>query len=516
MAWGSLGLVLGAAGALASRRVPGLAVNGKSTNCTCAEVKGRFSTAAKFGGSSLADADRLREVYEIVKTSYPDEQPVLILSAMGKTTNNLLEAGRRAVEEAVVDIEAVRSLHTETVEALELDGVSSDVQKILGDLEYFLKGVAIIRELSPRSLDYLVSFGERLSTRIFAEYCRTRGLFASQVDAFEAGMVTDDGFGDAQVLPDAYERLGKTFAHLPEGTVPVVTGFLGRGKGSGAITTLGRGGSDLTATTLGKALHLSEVHVWKDVDGLLTADPRRIPNAQMVPYVSFEEANELAFFGAKVLHPISMKPAMDAGITVRVRNSYNMDSPGTSIKAVACSVDRELDRPLVTSLVTKTQVTLVAIESSRMIGEYGFLSKVFSIFDEEKCSVDTISTSEVAISLTLSDEIEEADLARLTAKLKDANFDVSARSDVSLVSIICNSCKVMESSAVIGRACSALSQEGIVIEMASIGSSKLNVGLVVAEKDCLKAVEKLHQEFFPEALPDAADGHNVDKKLVPA
>jgi aspartate kinase len=485
--------VVGATLAAFSRKAA-LAVTGK-----------KYNVAAKFGGSSLSDADRLKEVFNLVKDTYGEnDAPVLVLSAMGSTTNNLLEAGDRAVAEGVVDIEKVRKLHMDTVEELELEGVRSEVQKILGDLEYFMKGIAIIRELSPRSKDYLVSFGERLSTRIFAEFCRSRGIFATQVDAFEAGLATDDHFGDAQVNPSTYDQVPKFFANLPDKTVPVVTGFLGRGKDSGAITTLGRGGSDLTATTLGKALDLDEVHVWKDVDGLLTADPRKIPNAQMVPNVTFEEANELAFFGAKVLHPVSMKPAMEAGITVRVRNSYNTESTGTAITAAQCVIDDDkLERPLVTSFVSKKDVTLLDIGSSSMVGAAGFLSKVFSIFCEENVSVDTIATSEVAVSLTLSDEIDDAALARLKEKLMEAKFDVSARSDVSLVSIICNSCKVNESSAVIGRACTALSQAGIVVEMASIGSSKLNVGLVVDNTNCERALENLHDEFFPGAVPMA-------------
>jgi aspartate kinase len=415
---------------------------------------------------------------------------------MGTTTNNLLEAGARAVEEGVVDVSEVRRLHAETVEALDVEAaVRSEVMEILDELERFLQGILIVGELSARSRDYIVSFGERLSTRIFAAYCRTQGMDGYQVDAFDYGMITDDEFTQAQVHDDTFDAMAAAFAAVPAGAVPIVTGFLGRGKESGAITTLGRGGSDLTATVIAAALRLREVNVWKDVDGLLTADPRIIPGAQPVPAVSFEEANELAFFGAKVLHPVSMKPVMARGIPVRVRNSYNVDALGTCIQTLDCS--GRLTAWAVKSIVTKNEVTLIDLTSRRMVGQFGFMAKAFATFEAEGISVDTVSTSEVSISLTLNTALKDEPLERLCAKLEAAGFQVTHRSDVSLISIITNACRTAHIAAVIGDACSALSRESISVEMASIGASKLNVGLVVSSDQRVRAVKALHQTFFP-------------------
>jgi aspartate kinase len=297
------------------------------------------------------------------------------------------------------------------------------------------------------------------------------------------------------------------FMSIPEGRVPIVTGFLGRGRETGAITTLGRGGSDLTATVIAAALELREVNVWKDVDGLLTADPRIVPSAQPVPSVSFEEANELAFFGAKVLHPVSMKPVMALGIPVRVRNSYNVEALGTCIRTLASikEAGQENDPFAVKSIVTKNEVTLIDLTSRRMVGQFGFMAKAFEIFNDEGISVDTVSTSEVSISLTLNTALAKEPLERLCGKLEAAGFDVTHRSDVSLISIITNACRVAAISGVIGDACSALSRESITVEMASIGASKLNVGLVVASEERVRAVMALHSTFFP-AVEGAAAG----------
>ena len=256
-------------------------------------------------------------------------------------------------------------------------------------------GVTMLKELSPRSNDYLVSFGERISTRIFAAYCNKMGVTAVQFDAFDMGFVTNDEFMNAEIEPETYKLVRSTLKSVPKGTIPIITGFLGKAKESGAITTLGRGGSDLTASIVGAAMSTKEIHVWKDVDGVLTADPREIENARAVPVVTFREASELAFFGAQVLHPLSMRPAQEYNIPVRVRNSYNPAALGTLIKA-----ERKNDLP-VTSLVEKQNVTLMDIVSTRMLNVHGFMAKVFQIFQDEEISVDVVATSEVSISLTL-------------------------------------------------------------------------------------------------------------------
>ena len=258
-----------------------------------------------------------------------------------------------------------------------------------------------MQDLTPRARDSLVSFGERLSTRLFAAFLRTQGIAARQHDAYDIGVTTNDNFSNAEVdfensLPAVRAALARRPGAGPE--LPVVTGFLGRGRQTGAITTLGRGGSDLSCTLIGAALGLDEVQVWKDVDGVLTSDPRVVDGARPVAHLTFEEATELAFFGATVLHPLAMQPAVECGgmLAVRVKNSYNRAAPGTLITA-----ERDMSDVLVTSIVLKQNVTLVDISSTRMLGQYGFLAKVFDIFSKQKLSVDVVATSEVSISLTL-------------------------------------------------------------------------------------------------------------------
>uniref|UniRef100_A0A453MHR2 Aspartokinase n=1 Tax=Aegilops tauschii subsp. strangulata TaxID=200361 RepID=A0A453MHR2_AEGTS len=258
-----------------------------------------------------------------------------------------------------------------TIDELGLD--SSIVSGFLDELEQLLKGVAMMKELTLRTRDYLVSFGECMSTRIFAAYLNKLGKKARQYDAFDLGFITTDDFTNADILEATYPAVAKRLHGdwIDDPAIPVVTGFLGKGWKSCAVTTLGRGGSDLTATTIGKALGLREIQVWKDVDGVLTCDPNIYANAVPVPYLTFDEAAELAYFGAQVLHPQSMRPAREGGIPVRVKNSYNRHAPGTVITKT-----RDMRKSILTSIVLKSNITMLDIVSTRMLGQYGFLAKV--------------------------------------------------------------------------------------------------------------------------------------------
>ncbi|OAY73444.1 Aspartokinase 1, chloroplastic [Ananas comosus] len=264
----------------------------------------QLSVVMKFGGSSVASAERMREVAELT-LSFPEERPVIVLSAMGKTTNKLLLAGEKAVSCGVTNVSEidelsfVKELHLKTVDELGVD--RSVISVLLDELEQLLKGIAMMKELTLRTRDYLVSFGECMSTRIFAAYLNKVGCKARQYDAFDIGFITTDDFTNADILEATYPAVAKRLHGdwISDPAIPIVTGFLGKGWKSGAVTTLGRGGSDLTATTIGKALGLREIQVWKDVDGVLTCDPNIYTNAKPVPYLTFEEAAELAYFGAQ-------------------------------------------------------------------------------------------------------------------------------------------------------------------------------------------------------------------------
>ncbi|XP_017971705.1 PREDICTED: aspartokinase 1, chloroplastic isoform X2 [Theobroma cacao] len=361
----------------------------------------QFTCVMKFGGSSVASAERMKEIADLIQ-SFEEERPVIVLSAMGKTTNKLLLAGEKAVScgvsnaAEIEELRFIKDLHIRTVDELEVD--RSIISSYLEEFEQLLKGISVMKELTPRTRDYLVSFGECMSTRIFAAYLNKIGIKARQCDAFEIGFITTDDFTNADILEATYPAVAKRLYSdwVNDPAIPIVTGFLGKGWKSGAITTLGRGGSDLTATTIGKALGLQEIQVWKDVDGVLTCDPTIYPGAEPVPYLTFDEAAELAYFGAQVLHPQSMRPAREGDIPVRVKNSYNPKAPGTLITKT-----RDMSKAVLTSIVLKRNVTMLDIVSTRMLGQFGFLAKVFSIFEDLGISVDVVATSEVSLSLTL-------------------------------------------------------------------------------------------------------------------
>jgi len=423
----------------------------------------QFSVVMKFGGSSLVSAERMRHVADLI-LGFPEENPIIVLSAMGKTTNKLLLAGEKAVSCGMTNVDEleelsfIRDLHYRTIEELGLD--KAIISGLLDELAQLLKGVAMMKELTPRATDFLVSFGECMSTRIFAAYLNKIGAKARQYDAFEIGIITTDDFTNADILEATYPAVAKRLHSdwVKDHAIPIVTGFLGKGWKSCAITTLGRGGSDLTATTIGKALGLPEIQVWKDVDGVLTCDPTIYPNAKPVPYLTFDEAAELAYFGAQVLHPQSMRPAREAEIPVRVKNSYNPQAPGTLI-----TKSRDLSKSILTSIVLKSNVTMLDIVSTRMLGQFGFLAKVFSIFEDLGISVDCVATSEVSVSLTLdpsklwSRELIQQELDNVVEELEKIAV-VHLLQHRSIISLIGN---VQRSSLILEKAFTVLRRNGV-------------------------------------------------------
>ncbi|OEL32601.1 Aspartokinase 1, chloroplastic [Dichanthelium oligosanthes] len=470
-----------------------------------------FTVVMKFGGSSLASAGRMREVADLI-LSFPEETPVIVLSAMGKTTNNLLLAGEKAVScgapkaSEIPELAVIKDLHLRTIDALGLD--RSVVSGLLDELEQLLKGVAMMKELTLRTRDYLVSFGECMSTRIFAAYLNKLGKKARQYDAFDIGFITTDDFTNADILEVTYPAVAKRLHGdwMDDPAIPIVTGFLGKGCKSCAVTTLGRGGSDLTATTIGKALGLREIQVWKDVDGVLTCDPNIYANAIPVPYLTFDEAAELAYFGAQVLHPQSMRPARDGDIPVRVKNSYNRHAPGTVITKA-----RDMSKSILTSIVLKSNVTMLDIVSTRMLGQYGFLAKVFSIFEDLGISVDCVATSEVSTSLTLdpsklwSRELIQQELDHVVEELeKFAVVHLLQRR--SIISLIGN---VQRSSLILEKAFNVLRQNGVNVQMISQGASKVNISLVVNDSEAKQCVQALHSAFFENGFMSEVEGADV-------
>ena len=436
----------------------------------------------KFGGSSVANAERIKHVASIIK-AYKDKKPVVVLSAMGDTTDHLLDAADKAVT-GIVDISGVAKLHEDTAKEL---GVNTDsIELLLNELKQLLTGISMLKELTKRTRDYLVSFGERMSVRMMSEYLNKEGIPAKFYDAWDIGFISDSNYMAAELLEGTWSAIPAVLTDYKNGkdlSVPIVTGFIAKDK-SGNITTLGRGGSDLTATMIGAAMRADEVQTWKDVDGIMTADPRVCKAAKPVPEVTYEEAQELAMFGAQVLHPRSMLPVRKIGIPVRVKNSYNIQSAGSII------VEKHSAKiPPVCAITSVKNITLIDIVSTRMLGAAGFLAHIFNRFLERDISIDVIATSEVSVSCTVSSKV---DLVQLTKDLSQV-AEVSVRSGKAIVTIICD---VSDSSAIIAAGFKALSEENINVQMISQGASKVNISVIVDAAESDKTVQTLHKAYF--------------------
>lgn len=436
----------------------------------------------KFGGSSVANAERIKHVASIIQ-AYKEERPLVILSAMGDTTDHLLEAADMAVN-GKVDIEKVEKLHLDTAKELDVDVPA--VKELLGELKTLLTGISMLHELSKRSRDYLVSFGERMSVRLMAAYLNKEKTPARFYDAWDVGFVSDSNFMNAELLDEVWKDIPEKLADYKNGIqkeIPIVTGFIAKDK-NGVITTLGRGGSDLSATMLGAALGAKEIQTWKDVDGILTTDPRIVKNARPVPEVTYEEAQELAMFGSQVLHPRSMIPCRKTGTPVRVKNSYNIKSEGSVILAKHTGAT-----PRVLAITSVKNVDLIDIQSNNMFGACGFLAHVFNQFLKWNVSVDVIATSEVSVSLTVN---ASSNLDGLVEDLKRA-ADVTVKTEKAIVTIICDA---SASSSILADAFAALNKEKINVQMISQGASKVNISFLVDSNQANTVVQTLHSALF--------------------
>jgi aspartate kinase len=439
----------------------------------------------KFGGSSVADAERIRRTGEIVAARL-SRKPVVVLSAMGDTTDELLEAAAQALAEKSVSTKKIEEFHLKAVTDLNLGKeTEAEVRLLLEELRSLLEGISLIRELTGRTRDRLVSYGERLSVRIAAAYFRSVNIKARALDAWEIGFVSDSNYTAAELDKESWSRVPLALGPLlEEGTLPVVTGFIAK-DAKGDITTLGRGGSDRSATIIAAAMGAEEVQVWKDVDGILTADPRMVSAARPVELATYEEAAELAYFGAQVLHPRAMQPCLKTNIPVLVKNSYNPEAPGTRIVP---SLPEKPASP-VRALTSRCNVTLVDIVSTRMVGQAGFLDGVFSVFARHGVSVDMVATSEVSISLTLEtgnniDTLKE-DLARIAR--------VEVKTGKAIVTIVGD---VSRSSEILRRAFGICAGLGVQVQMVSQGASKVNISFIVDDTQAASVVRGLHEDYF--------------------
>lgn len=433
----------------------------------------------KFGGASIAAADRIQNIARIIEDNR-DLNPAVVVSAIGDTTDLLLDAAHRALEDYIGHANIVL-YHQEICSQLGVD--VGCLKEIFAEIDTLLQGIAMVGEISPRVRDRLVSCGERMSVRIIAAYLRSIDIQATACDAWDIGMLTTDIFGNADVLDSAYPMIAAhVSAMVRDGIIPVITGFIGKDE-RGEITTLGRGGSDLTATVIGAALKADEIQVWKDVNGIMTADPRIVESAQVVESVSFDEAAELAYFGAQVLHPRSMFPARLHGIAIRVKNALNPAHPGTLISFASDS------SRIFKSVTCRRDITVIDIVSNRMLGQHGFLAEIFAVFDDMRISVDMITTSEVSVTLTLDNPHHMETLLR---RLR-SYADITVKTNKAMVSVIGT---MAHSSALLEQVFRVLRAQDIAVDMMSLGASKVNIGFVVDDDTVEQCVQAIHAAFL--------------------
>lgn len=436
----------------------------------------------KFGGSSVANADRIRHVASIIK-AYKEKRPVVVLSAMGDTTDHLLEAADLAVK-GTVDVKKIMELHNQTEKEL---GIKADsLVALQEELQQLLTGISMLKELTKRTRDYLVSFGERMSVRLMAAYLKKEGLTADYFDSWDIGFVSDSNYMSAELDDCVWQTIPEHLNDYKNGksdVIPIVTGFIAKDK-AGHITTLGRGGSDLSATMIGSAMQAEEIQTWKDVDGILTADPRICPEAKPVSEVTYEEAQELAVFGSQVLHPRSMVPCIKSGTPVRVKNSYNIQSPGSIIVAKHSAKPNR-----VCAITSVKHVTLIDIVSTRMLGAAGFLAHIFNQFLKWNISIDVVATSEVSVSLTIN---TDADISGLLEDLKKV-ADVEVKQEKAIIAIICD---VGSTSSILADGFKALNESGINVQMISQGASKVNISFICDDCQSKDVVKILHKAYF--------------------
>jgi aspartate kinase len=447
----------------------------------------------KFGGTSVADADAITRVVGIVKNARETSglPPVVVVSAMSGMTDRLIEltqgAERRLDAHVLNGIAEVSHRHFEALERLVPPELANDVLVEIGnhldDLRALMKAAGILRAASPSAQDAIVSIGELISSRILAVALQHNGVPSAWVDARRV-VVTDGAHSGAAPLADE-TRVAVAREVTPcvaEGRVPVVGGFVGATI-QGVTTTLGRGGSDYSAAIIGAALDSREIQIWTDVDGMLTADPRIVESPHVVPHLSFGEASELAYFGAKVLHPSTILPAVAKHIPVRILNSRRPQTAGTTITAEPPRQDRPL-----AAVACKRRVTMVEITSTRMLMAHGFLRRVFEVFERYRTAVDVVTTSEVSVSVTIDDDSRLDNIVEALREFAEVNVE-------SGLAILCAVGDNLRSDPrIAARVVAAL--EAFPVRMVSQAASRRNVTIVLRDSDVPTGMEDLHEEFF--------------------
>ncbi len=444
----------------------------------------------KFGGTSVGDVAAFERVFAVVSTQL-DRRPVIVVSAMTKVTDALLAAFETAKKgdfaAAFASLEPHFDRHIEASNHFIQNGgpnlFDTELELVRGELSDLLLRTS--RRSLPLSMlkDAIVSYGEQLSSRLLAEVLKAKGINARQYDSRRL-IMTDDEFGAAQPLIDETNEIVRLELRpsLAAGEVPVMGGFIA-GNRSGETTTLGRGGSDYSAAIVAAALNAGELQIWTDVTGVMTCDPRISGDARTIPVLSYEEAAELAYFGAKVLHPKTIKPAVDSGIPVRVCNTFEPGEVGTMILAESGEAPNKIK-----SIASKKNITILRISSARMLGAYGFMSAVFQVFDRYRTVIDVISTSEVSIALTLDDT---ASIDKIVEELSRLG-DVEAERGFAVICVVGDGLRA--STGLASKIFSTIAD--VNIALVSHGASAVNLTFVVKEEVVADVIKRLHKGFF--------------------
>jgi aspartate kinase len=453
----------------------------------------------KFGGTSVEDATAIDRIAGIVKGRLA-KHPYVVVSAMSKVTDTLLAmaaaAGKGDRDKALDLCRQVRERHFNTAGELLGTGLFTELHSELHSefdaLEQLLRGICAVGELTPRTSDNVVSYGERLSSVIVTAAFVARGIPATVVDARQV-IVTDGQHGRAIPQVDEINRQLQVHAQplVADGRVPVMGGFIGSTR-EGITTTIGRGGSDFSAALVGAGLNAERIEIWTDVDGMKTTDPRICPNAHRIKIISFDEAAELAYFGAKVLHPATVLPAVEKNIPVLVLNSRNPENEGTRIVART-----QKSKSLFKAIAAKQRITIIEIVAARMLMAHGFLAAVFEIFERHRCAIDIVSTSEVSVSVTVDSNEAIPAIAADLEKLAYVKF--SGR--MAIICLVGES--IRERPGVAAQVFDAV--KDINVRMISQGASEINMSFVVDEADVPGAIQRLHTRFFSEVDPEVFD-----------
>jgi aspartate kinase len=456
----------------------------------------------KFGGTAVDSADKVRHVAQLVKSHENDNEIVCVVSAVRGMTDGLISLAESVKRGDKMSLDEFLKKSTNTHIKI-VEGAISDeklkrealgaVKKTISELEDVLDGIVLLGEVTVKSLDYLMSFGERLSAPIVSFALQDIGIKSEHLTGKDAGLLTDSNFGEARPLMDTTKlRMShKLEPMLKEDMVPVVTGFIG-GDQYGNITTIGRGGSDYTATIIATSIRANEVWLWSDVDGLMTADPKLVNDAQVLKEVSFAEAMEMALYGAKYMHPRALEPVIDTKIPIRIRNTFNDKHAGTIITQKPGKESQKI----VKSVSVIRHTALIDVSGGGMVGAPGTAAKIFDTLAKNRINIMMISQSPSESSISMV--VRKTDLDKATTTLELSLLgkvikQINVNDDVAVIAVVGSGMRGIQG--VAAKVFGAVAKYGINVIMIAQGSSELNLAFVVNDRDCQQAVRALHDAF---------------------